>query len=489
MSQSTLSVIAEKLSVLFSLKNEDSELEKTRRMLDDVLNTIPVRVFWKNLESVYLGCNKLFALDSGRKSSSEIIGLTDYDIRNTEQAESNREDDRNIIKSGKHRINYEEPFITTDGKQNWILTSKIPLRNSEGVMYGILGTYEDITERKNIEQELILQKNRLSNILIGSNVGTWEWNVQTGENIINDFWASIIGYNVGELPVNGENYWMDLVNPEDLENVNTLLQKHFNREADSFQCEFRMKHKKGHWVWVLSRGKVAAWTDDLKPILVCGTHLDITERKLAQEEIIRQLSEKDMILKETNHRIKNNLASIASILSLQADSVESPDAKTALKDAIGRVYSMQMLYEKLLFAGSSRGTSIKQYLEDLIDNIFNVFSEQQNIIIEKSICECSVNPGQVFYLGVIVNELLTNAMKYAFTGRDSGVIRISLKQDGEYLVLVIHDDGIGMPDHETESKGSGFGIMLINILTEQLKGSFSFQNDNGVKGTLKFTNR
>ena len=150
-----------------------SELNKMRSMLNDVLNTIPVSVFWKDLDSVYLGCNRLFAIDSGKKSPEEIVGLTDFDIRTSEQAELNREDDLRIIKSEKPRINYEESFLTVDGELHWINTSKIPLKNSEGEMYGILGMYENITSRKKMEEELILQKNRLSNILYGSDVGTW----------------------------------------------------------------------------------------------------------------------------------------------------------------------------------------------------------------------------------------------------------------------------------------------------------------------------
>ncbi len=464
----------------------ERELEKTRLMLNDVLNTIPISVFWKDLNSVYLGCNRLFALDSGKSEQDEIIGLTDFDIRTPERAELNRLGDRAIIESGEHRINYEEPFLTPKGEKNWINTSKIPLRSSEGRMYGILGMYENITERKQMAEELLLQKNRLANILYGSNVGTWEWNVQTGENIVNEHWASIIGYSLNELPSGCRNFWREFVHTDDLKNADELLEKLCHKELEHFECEFRMRHKKGHWIWVLSRGNVAIRTEDDKPLLISGTHLDINERKLAQDEILNQLSEKETILKEVHHRIKNNFSSICSLLSLQAESVTNKEAEAALQAAIGRVHSMQVLYEKLLIAEDCRITSLKQYLGDLVDDIVNVFPDRTNISIEKHICDCALKPKQLFPLGIIVNELVTNVMKYAFTGRQSGIIHVTLDEDEDNITLVISDNGNGLPEGFDLNSQDGFGLMLIRILCQQLNGDLSIENSMGTKSTLRF---
>ncbi len=269
------------------------DLEKAKAMLDDVLNTIPVRVFWKDLNSVYLGCNRLFARDSGKESPEEIVGLTDYDIRDRERAGLNRSDDKEIMAAGKPKINYEEPFVTSDGEKNWIMTSKIPLKNRAGNMYGILGTYENITERKRLQEELILQRNRLSDILYGSNVGTWEWNVQTGINIVNKHWADIIGYSLEELHLNGRDFWKDFLHPDDLMHTEKELQKHFDGATEYFESYFRMQHKDGHWVWVLSRGRVSSRTEDGQPLLVSGTHLDMSEQKKAEQEILTSLMKRN----------------------------------------------------------------------------------------------------------------------------------------------------------------------------------------------------
>jgi two-component system, cell cycle sensor histidine kinase and response regulator CckA len=129
-----------------------SDLEALR-MLELVLDTIPVRVFWKDLDLNYLGCNRPFARDAGLDSPDELLGRNDFDMGWAEQAELYRADDRAVIESGQAKLNYEEPQTTPTGQTIWLRTSKIPLRDAAGNITGILGTYEDITEQKRTEAE------------------------------------------------------------------------------------------------------------------------------------------------------------------------------------------------------------------------------------------------------------------------------------------------------------------------------------------------
>jgi PAS domain S-box-containing protein len=121
-------------------------------MLQLVLDTIPVRVFWKDLESRYLGCNMLFARDAGREKPEDLIGEDDFAMGWRNEAELYRADDRAVMESGEARVNYEEPQTTPDGKQIWLRTSKLPLRDADGEVIGVLGTYEDITAEKKAEE-------------------------------------------------------------------------------------------------------------------------------------------------------------------------------------------------------------------------------------------------------------------------------------------------------------------------------------------------
>lgn len=135
-------------------KRVETELRESRRMLQLVLDSIPARVFWKDRDSVFLGCNRLFALDGGVESPDEIIGLNDFDLGWRDQAELYRADDRAVIESGVPKLNYEEPQTAPDGRTIWLRTSKVPLKDAEGGIIGVMGTYEDITPHKEAEKAL-----------------------------------------------------------------------------------------------------------------------------------------------------------------------------------------------------------------------------------------------------------------------------------------------------------------------------------------------
>ena len=144
---------------------------------------------------------------------------------------------------------------------------------------------KEIQRRVLIEAELEFEKHRLADIIKGTNVGTWEWNMQTGETIFNERWAEILGYTLDEIsPVSIET-WIGCSHPDDLKKANELIRKHANGESDYYEFESRLKHKNGEWVWVLDRGKVHTWDDNGKPLLMSGTHQDITDRKRAEQAL------------------------------------------------------------------------------------------------------------------------------------------------------------------------------------------------------------
>ena len=140
----------------------------------------------------------------------------------------------------------------------------------------------------NLEQTkkaLQISEERLDLAIKGAGIGLWDWNVQTGEIIFNERWAKIVGYTLEELSPVSIKTWIDLCHPDDLDKSNKLLEKHFTGNNDYYLCEARMKHKNGHWVWVLDRGKVFEWSKDGKPLRATGTHIDITELKNSEKKL------------------------------------------------------------------------------------------------------------------------------------------------------------------------------------------------------------
>ncbi len=213
---------------------------------------------------------------------------------------------------------------------------------------------------------------------------------------------------------------------------------------------------------------------------------EIILRKKAEEVISAQLQEKKIILRETHHRIKNNFTSIAGLLTLHANSITNSEAISALNDATGRINSMTILHEKLLQQDSSQTTSTKDYLDSLIDEIISFFPVGLDLKVEKNMSDFQVDPKILIPIGIIVNELITNIMKYAFTDRDTGLIEVTLTKDQGNIILIIQDDGNGLPEEFDIENQKGFGIKLIKLLSLQLEGSFSIENYIGTRSIIKF---
>ena len=338
----------------------------------------------------------------------------------------------------------------------------------------------DQSRLKEAEDEVLKQKERLSGIIAGTNLGTWEWNLKSDEVIINDKWAAMLGYTLDELgPVN-DALWVSMTHKDDVVVSNKRLKEHLEGKAESYSCEVRMKHKNGSWVWILDKGKVTEWTEDGEPLWIFGTQQDITERKKNEEAVRQQLEEKEILLREVHHRIKNNMNSVSSLLKLQMD-MDNADGQGAINKAIGRLESMRVLYDKLLLSDEYEEIAVKPYLEDLIRSIDDIFPEKNEIKIDMSIDDILLSTKEIFPIGLIVNELITNSMKYAFKRGEPGTITVSLWRDesGEIL-LRVSDNGRGLHGGFCLDSNSGFGLTLVKMLAKQLEGDLSIVNRDGV---------
>ena len=169
-----------------------------------------------------------------------------------------------------------------DGTLYWVDTFIAPFRGADGEIEKYISIRTDISASKRAERELARERLQLSNILEGTDVGTWQWNVATGEAVFNERWAEIAGYTLAEVAPADIDTLQRLAHPADLARAQALLRRHFRGELPRFECEMRLMHREGHWVWVLDRGKVAAWGEDGKPRWMAGTRMDITARKQAE---------------------------------------------------------------------------------------------------------------------------------------------------------------------------------------------------------------
>ena len=275
-------------------KRVEEALRENQELLTLFIHHSPIYTFIKSVtptESRVIQASNNYYQMIGIPNE-EMIGKTMAELFPPEFAEKITADDWSVVTKGEVLELNEE----LNGRS--YITIKFPIQQ-RGITL-LAGYTIDITERKQAEEVLTREKQRLANIIKGTDVGTWEWNVQTGEDIYNDRWAEMIGYSLEELSPTTFATWSKFVHPDDFKKSRELEEKHFRGELDFYECEVRLRHKNGNWIWVLARGKVIAWTEDGKPLLMYGTHQDITERKQAEEVLSAEKQKLADIIKGTN---------------------------------------------------------------------------------------------------------------------------------------------------------------------------------------------
>ncbi|MDP3180048.1 MAG: histidine kinase dimerization/phosphoacceptor domain -containing protein, partial [Spirochaetaceae bacterium] len=199
------------------------------------------------------------------------------------------------------------------------------------------------------------------------------------------------------------------------------------------------------------------------------------------------LSEKELILREVHHRLKNNMGAINSILSLQSRTIGDPSARQALEDAGNRVQSMMVLYDRLYKAKGFRTVSSAQILPDLVEEILENYGPAVPVETRLEIEDFELDAELLQPLGIIVNEILTNVAKYAFAGRDRGRIDVKAARKGNRIRVEIADDGIGMPESVDLGHSTGFGLMLIESMAKQLESSVRIIREGGTRFIIEFS--
>lgn len=202
----------------------------------------------------------------------------------------------------------------------------------------------------------------------------------------------------------------------------------------------------------------------------------------------KSLAEKDLLLKEIHHRVKNNLQVISSLLNLQSESLDSEVAREAVKEGQHRVKSMALIHQKLYSADDVRGVDVQDYMENLSSELFRAFGvDQEKVGVEVNTSGLKLDIDTVIPLGLIVNELITNAIKYAFQDIEQGLLRIKMVEQGENLSVVVQDNGKGF-DKATMENTNSFGWKMIKSLCRKLKAEISVRNDRGTEVELMLSN-
>ncbi|MBN2501811.1 MAG: PAS domain S-box protein [Anaerolineales bacterium] len=261
-------------------KQVEETLEESRAMLQLVMNTIPQHIFWKDQNSVFLGCNDNFAEVAGLSFPTEIIGKTDFDLPwSEEQARAFREDDRMVMESDQPVFHIIEPQLQADGRQAWLDTSKVPLHDNEGNVVGILGTYEDITERVQTEQALRESEERFRALIENSSDVISILDKDGNYLYMSPSAEPKLGYKPEELL--GKNAF-EYIHPEDLNETLTVFRESLDAPK-SRVVEFRYRHKHGYWAYMEAIGNTKTDEDGNTRMFI--TARDVGDRKELQQQL------------------------------------------------------------------------------------------------------------------------------------------------------------------------------------------------------------
>ena len=213
----------------------------------------------------------------------------------------------------------------------------------------------------------------------------------------------------------------------------------------------------------------------------------LKDLQATQVSLSAKNAENELLLKEIHHRVKNNLEIVSSLLELQSAQIDDPSVQAAMLSSQNRVHSMGIIHQKLYQGEHLATIEMRDYFTNLSRSILNSFNADGKIKVECNMPELVLDVDTAISIGLITNELITNSLKYAFEGRDSGTIKISLNDESTKggMLLKIADDGIGKQNN-SKSKGTGFGTQLVSLLTKQLDGQLTYENLNGTTVSLYF---
>jgi PAS domain S-box-containing protein len=343
-------------------------------------------------------------------------------------------------------------------------------------------------ERKKIEEDLKLSERHYRDIFEGASDLIQSIDIKGNILFVNESWRSTLGYSAQELE--GRNI-IDFIHPDYRDHCGMTMQAMAEGLVEGIEkMEIMFLTKSGKKILV--EGNVSIRKEKGQPVGTRGIFRNITEKKQEAEKIKQSLKEKEVLLKEIHHRVKNNLQIISSLLNLQADFIKDKPAREKYNESIGRVKSMAIIHELLYRSKSLSSIKLGDYVRELVSYISKTYNIAKGVKVEMNINVSNdlIEMDKAIPCGIIINELLSNAFKYAFAKRSSGTIKVEfneLKNQKFKYELFVSDNGVGLPKKFDFINPSTLGLQLVQTLTQQIGGKLEVSSKKGTTFKIRFS--
>jgi len=386
------------------------------------------------------------------------------------------------ILTQKNVAPYRSRVIAKDGKIRWVLNQTTAIMKDDKLNY-VLVIGRDITEYKKAEDKLKENAERFSAVAESAVDAIVTTDANGTIIFFNPSLTKIFGYKKEEMKGKPLTILMpERFKKQYLDELQKFKKHGKHRLMGKIVTTTGLKKDKKEFSFEMS---LTTWKSKGKPYFTSIIR-DLTERQKADEQIKKSLQEKEVLLREIHHRVKNNMQIISSLLNLQIQYEILDETVGVLKESHGRVKSMVMIHEKLYQSDSFSKINFKEFLPNLVSDIFYSYGIKTGTIgRELDIEDVNIGIDTAIPLGLIINELVTNSVKHAFP-QSEGTINIKLKSLPEQMVLIISDDGIGLPKNLNIEKTNTLGLQLVNSLVKQIDGEVEICRNNGTEFKITF---
>lgn len=379
----------------------------------------------------------------------------------------------------KQKINdwYEIPFRHKSGELIWVKISGAHLQNNAGEVVGSLGTITDISSIRKAYENQKASEERFASFMNNIPAAAWIKDSKGRFLFINKNYSERFG--LAPDMVMGKT--VHEVLPQHSISTSVELDKKVIEKGNKEELiEFNATPNGEKHHWLVSRFPIPS--ADKKENNLGGIAFNISTLIETQFQLEKSLREKEVLLREIHHRVKNNLQIISSLLNLQNKAVSDTFSSKALIESQNRVRSMALIHEKLYQSASLDLIDFGDYAKSICNYLYKTYVvDSGKIKLQLEADNIRIDVETAMPMGLILTELFSNALKYAFAGKETGNVNISLRFDGDWLVMIVADDGIGMPTGFDIKKTDSLGLQLVESLIEQVQGQLEFDSKNGTR--------